>query len=180
MIAKLLSSTFNIPFYDKNLLQIASKKSGLGENIFANADEEKKISISGAFENVFNTNPIFNDSLFKIQSDIIKQLARKDSAIFVGRGADYVLRDLLDCTNVFIYADKKDRIKRLSLERNISEKEAEEQMRRTDKERAKYYNYYTQKIWGAAESYHLCINSSILGIDETASFIKSFIEKKLK
>jgi cytidylate kinase len=179
MIAKRLSDALNVPFYDKTLLQIAAKKSGLGENFFEKADEDKNFLTAGISANAFNTNPIFDDSLFKIQSDIIKQLARKDSAIFVGRCADYVLRDYPYCVNIFIYANDKDRIQLLVLEKNIIEKEAEERMQRVDKERAKYYSYYTQKIWGAINFYHLCVNSSVLGIDETAYFIQSFIEKSL-
>jgi cytidylate kinase len=180
MIAKQLSDTLNIPFYDKTLLQIAAKKSGLGENFFEKADEDKNFLTSGMFADVFNTNPISDDLLFKIQSDVIRQIAQRESAIFVGKCADYILREHPNCISIFIYADKKDKIKRISLKNNISQKEAEKLIGHKDKERAKYYNYYTQKIWGAAESYNLCVDSSILGIDETSSLIRYFIEKKLK
>ena len=180
MIAKQLSDALNIPFYDKTLLQIAAKKSGLRENFFEKSDEDKNFLTSGMFTDVFNTNPMFDDLLFKIQSDVIRQIAQKESAIFVGRCADYILREHPNCISIFIYADKKDKIKRISLKNNISQKEAEKLISHKDKERAKYYNYYTQKIWGATESYNLCVNSSILGIHETGSLIRYFIEKKFK
>jgi cytidylate kinase len=180
MIAKQLSDALKIPFYDKTLLQIAAKKSGLGEFFFEKTDEDKNFLTSGMFADVFNTNPIFDDLLFKIQSDVIRQIAQRESAIFVGRCADYILRKYSNCISIFIYADKKDKIKRISLKNNISQKEAEKLIGHKDKERAKYYNYYTQKIWGTTESYNLCINSSILGINETVSLICCFIEKKFK
>ncbi|MDR1087158.1 MAG: cytidylate kinase-like family protein [Endomicrobium sp.] len=180
MIAERLSHILNIPFYDKALIQLASKKSKLGESLFEKADEYKKFLAAELFEDVFNANPILDDSLFKIQSDVIKQIARKESAIFVGRCADYVLREHFNCISIFISANIEERIKRVSLRSNISHEKAEKLIYHTDKERAKYYNYYTQKIWSIAQSYNLCINSSVLGIDETASFIRYFIEKKFK
>ncbi|MDR2251258.1 MAG: cytidylate kinase-like family protein [Endomicrobium sp.] len=180
MIAKQLSDALNIPFYDKTLLQIAAKKSGLGKVFFEKADEDKNFLTSGMLTDAFNTNLIFDDLLFKIQSDVIRQIAQKESAIFVGRCADYILREHHNCISIFLYADKKDKIKRISLKNNISQQEAEKLIGHKDKERAKYYNYYTQKLWGAAESYNLCVNSSILGIDETSCFIRYFIEKKFK
>jgi cytidylate kinase len=180
MIAKQLSNVLSIPFYDKTLLQIAAKKSGLEENFFEKSDEDKNFLTSGMFANVFDTNSIFDDLLFKIQSDVIRQIAQKESAIFVGRCADYILREHPNCISIFIYADKKDKIKRISLKNNISQKEAETLIGHKDKERFKYYNYYTQKIWSSAESYNLCVNFSILGIDETVFLIRYFIEKKFK
>lgn len=179
VIAKSLSKSLNIPFYDKTLLQMAAQKSGLEENFIKKIDEDKNFFTTAMFSDVFNSSSILGDSLFKIQSDIIRQLAKKDSAIFVGRCADYVLRDYPHCVNIFIYANEKYKIQRLVSEKGITQKEAQEQIRRVDKDRAKYYNYYTQKIWGAINSYHLCINSSVLGTDETASFIQSFVEKNL-
>ncbi|MDR2436654.1 MAG: cytidylate kinase-like family protein [Endomicrobium sp.] len=178
-IAKLLSKSLSIPFYDKTLLQMAAQKSGLEENFIEKFDEDKNFLTATMFSDVFNSSPILYDSLFKIQSNIIRQLAKKDSAIFVGRCADYVLRDFPDCLNIFIYADEKDKTQRLVSEKSITQKEAQERIHRVDKDRAKYYGYYTQKIWGAINSYHLCVNSSVLGIDETACFIQYFVEKSL-
>ena len=121
-----------------------------------------------------------NDSLFKIQSDVIRHLAEKQSCLFVGRCADYVLRDHPRCANVFVSASPQARIERLTKRLNISEEKAEEIMEKADKKRSSYYNYYSYNTWGAAATYHLCIDSSVLGIDQTVEFIKSFVKQKLQ
>ncbi|MDR3124803.1 MAG: cytidylate kinase-like family protein [Endomicrobium sp.] len=181
LIAEKLSKCLNTKYYDKNLLLIAAKKSGLKEEILEQFDEKKRLFFLGNLTEFYNNikNLVLNDTIFQIQSDIIKALARKDSAIFVGRCADYVLRDLQNCVNIFIYANLQDRIKRISENSNISEDEALKQINITDKERSKYYNYYTGKVWENIESYDLSINSSILGINDTANIIASFV-KELK
>ena len=120
-----------------------------------------------------------NETFFKIQSDVIRQLAKKESCVFVGRCADYILREDPRCINVFITANTDDRIKRIAQSHELSVEKAQTLIEKTDKKRAEYYNFYSNKVWGAAESYHLCINSSVLGIDETVAFIRRFIEQKL-
>lgn len=111
-----------------------------------------------------------------IQSDVIRKVAAEGSCVLVGRCADYILREDPDCIDVFISAGWKDRICRAMEYNHLEEKEAQEFLRKADKSRASYYNYYTDKIWGAAESYDLCINSSLYGIDRTVAFIRSFID----
>jgi cytidylate kinase len=181
LIAEQLSKCLNIKYYDKNLLLIAAKKSGLKEEILEQFDEKKRLFFSENLTEFYNNikNLVSNDTIFQIQSDIIKTLARKDSAIFVGRCADYVLRDMRNCVNIFIYANLQDRIKRISEKSNISKDEALKQINIIDEERSKYYNYYTGKVWKNIDSYDLSINSSILGINDTADIIASFV-KKLK
>ena len=120
-----------------------------------------------------------NDALFKIQSDVIRELAEKQSCLFVGRCADYILRDHPRCVNIFVSASKEARIERLMHIHHISTEAAEELMEKADKKRSAYYNYYSYKTWGAAETYHLCIDSSVLGIDGTVQFIKQFVKLKL-
>jgi cytidylate kinase len=188
LIGKKLSKDLNTAFYDKELIKIASEKSGIGKELFEALDEKKHFWLLGGlhelFANIFgfeeqnSNNIILNDSLFKIQSDIIKQLAGKGSSIFIGRCANYVLRNHPKCINIFVYADIKDRIKRISLHKNITDNKALKEIERADRERSKYYNYYTGKVWGATDSYHLCINSSALGIDKTVELIRFFIGKK--
>ncbi|MDR2066410.1 MAG: cytidylate kinase-like family protein [Endomicrobium sp.] len=181
LIAEKLSKCLNIKYYDKNLLLIAAKKSGLKEEILEQFDEKKRLFFLENLTEFYNNikNLVLNDTIFQIQSDIIKALARKDSAIFVGRCADYVLRDMRNCVNIFIYANLQDRIKRISEKSNISEEEALKQINITDEERSKYYKYYTGKVWKNIDSYDLSINSSILGINDTANVIASFV-KELK
>ena len=126
-------------------------------------------------------NVLSNDALFKIQSDVIRDLAGRESCIFVGRCADYILRDHPRAVNVFISADEEDRIERLCRLHGITPEEARTRMRRTDASRADYYNYYSSRTWGEAATYHLCVNSSTLGGEEgTADFILEFASRKLK
>ena len=186
LIGEKLAAQLGISFYDKELLHIAAQESGLGKEYFEQADEKKSYSIFGGLfglrgtiaEEPFSTYYLNNETLFKIQSDVIRKLAEKESCLFVGRCADYVLADNPRCLNLFIIADMKDRIKRVAELQKITAEKAGDYIEKTDKKRAGYYNYFSNKIWGAAESYHLCINSSILGIDETVKLIRHFAEKK--
>ena len=114
-----------------------------------------------------------------MQSDVIRKLASEKSCLFVGRCADYILRDNPRCVNVFISASAEDRIARLCEMHSITRNAAEEMMNRADKRRAEYYNYYSFKTWGAAATYHLCIDSSVLGIDETVNFVEEFVMRKI-
>ena len=98
----------------------------------------------------------------------------------MGRCADYILRDFPNCVNVFISASKEARIKRLCAQLKVKKNEAVKLIEDADKKRAIYYNYYSYKKWGAASTYHLCIDSSILGIDKTVEFIKEFVKAKLQ
>lgn len=176
----------DIPFFDKELILIASQESGLGKEFFENFDEKSSHSIfgglfglRGAFsDEMVPNNFLNNETLFKIQSDVIRDLAEKQSCIFVGRCADYVLKDHPHCLNLFVCADIDDRIKRIAEKENLPKNKAKDLIEKTDKKRASYYNYYSNKVWGAAGSYHLCINSSFLGIDESVDFIKEFAEKR--
>ena len=187
-IGEKLATRFGIAFYDKELIQLASKESGLGKEFFENADEKKSHSIIGGLlglrtnisNEVYVNNYLSNETFFKIQSDIIRELAEEKSCVFVGRCADYILRDHPRCINVFITADTTDRVKRVALDKNITHEKAQEVIEKMDKKRSEYYNYFSNKVWGVAESYHLCINSSVLGIDETVDFISQFVKQRLK
>ena len=175
-----------IAFYDKELINLASKESGICGEFFEKADERNSGSLLKALAMGFSmNNAIFqsndylsNESLFQIQSDVIRKVAAEQSCILVGRCADYILRDNENCISVFISARMEDRIRRAVEYAHIEEKEAEEYIRKADKSRASYYNSYTDKIWGAAESYDLCISSSVYGIDETTAFIREFVSKR--
>lgn len=188
-IGEKLAKRMNISFYDKELINLASKESGLCEEFFEKADEKpSQTFIGGFFGNRFslfteNTMPyanyLSNDALFKIQSDVIRKLAAEKSCLFVGRCADYILRDYPRTVNVFIASSMEERIGRLMANNQVTEEEARDMIHRTDKKRSEYYNYYSYKTWGAAATYHLCIDSSILGIDGTIDFIEEFTRRKL-
>lgn len=189
-IGEKLAKELNIAFYDKELINLASKESGLCREFFEKADEKASQTILGGLfgsrfpfltEGAYPYNSyLSNDSLFKIQSDVIKQLAEKESCLFVGRCADYILRDHKRCFNVFISASPEARIERLVNKLNITPEDAEELIEKADKKRSSYYNYYSYKTWGAAATYHLCVDSSVLGIDGTVQLVKEFAIKKLK
>lgn len=186
IVGKQLSEQLGIQYYDKELINLASKESGICGEFFEKADEKTSGSLLKALAMGFSmNNAIFqsndylsNESLFQIQSDVIRKVASEQSCILVGRCADYILRENPDCISVFISASLEDRIKRAKEYNHIEEKDAEEFLHKADKSRASYYNYYTDKTWGAAESYDLCINSSLHGIDKTTDFIRAFVENK--
>lgn len=185
-IGEILASRLGISFYDKELIQIASQESGLGKEFFEKFDEKNSHSIFGGLfglrgtitEELYTNSYLNNETLFRIQSDVIRKLAEEKPCIFVGRCADYVLKDNPRCLNIFITANMEDRIKRIAEKENMPANKAKDLIEKTDKKRAGYYNYYSNKVWGAADSYHLCINSSLLGIDETVNYIIQLIEKK--
>ena len=120
------------------------------------------------------------ESLFQFQSDAIKKAAEKGSCVFVGRCADYILRDFKNVVNVFITASMKFRVDQVMSRQNVSIEEARHIIEQGENRRAEYYNYYTGKKWGAAESYDLCIDSSVLGLVETEKLIAAFIRKKFE
>ena len=192
-IAKRLSEEFGIPFYDKQLLDIAAKESGLSKDVFMNIDERRGSKfISGFFSGIMGSlyteygasSGINREELFRIQSESIQHIANRESAIFVGRCADYILRERNACLNVFITATGEDRVERLlecnkiSNAERYSKEEMIELLEKSDSKRENYYNYFTYKQWGAAASYDLCLNSSLLGIEGCVSVIKEIITSK--
>lgn len=188
LIGEQLAHEFNLKFYDKELLDLAARESGFNKKFFERNDEHKgffKLLVS-SFAPILGSggespysNQLSDESLFKFQSDAIRKAAATDSCVFVGRCADYILRDNPRCVNVFITGDMDDRIERICQRYNVSSDEAKKKILAGDENRASYYNYFSAKTWGHAASYHLCINSSVLGIEGTTAFIKSFVIKKL-
>lgn len=182
IVGKKLAEQLGIPYYDKELINLASKESGICGEFYEKADEKNSGSLLKALAMGFSmNNAIFqsndylsNESLFQIQSEVIRKVAAEGSCVLVGRCADYILRDEPDCVHVFISASWQDRVRRAMEYNRVPEKEAEEFLKKADKSRASYYNYYTDKVWGAAGSYDLCVNSSLYGIDRTVDFIKQF------
>lgn len=189
-IGEKLAARLDIAFYDKELIGLASEESGLCREFFEKADEKASQGIIGGlfgmrfpFINdgaIPATNCLSNDALFKVQSDVIRRLAEEKSCLFVGRCADYILREHPRCINVFVSASPKARMECLCKTHGISEEEAENMMNKADKKRSEYYNYYSFKTWGAAATYHLCIDSSVLGIEKTIDFIEEFVRLKIK
>lgn len=185
-IGEQLAKCLDIPFYDKELITIASQESGLAKDIFEKADEKTGFSFTSGLFGLRSTfigdeyidNYLGNESLFRIQSDVIRNLNKKNNCVFVGRCADYILRDNPNAINIFICADIEERIKRVSERNKLSDKKAQDLIEKTDKGRASYYNYYSNKEWGKADSYHLCFNSSI-GVVNSVKLIEEFVRVKL-
>ncbi len=186
IIGEKLASKLGIGFYDKELIQMASQESGLGKEFFEQADEKKLYSVFGGLfglrgsmaEEPFSTYYLNNETLFKIQSDVIRNLAGKGSCLFVGRCADYVLSGHPAVLNVFVCADLADRVRRIAEQQNLTPDKARDFIEKADKKRAAYYNYFSSKQWGAADTYHLCVNSSWLGLEDTVEFICRFASRR--
>ena len=185
IIAKQLAEEFNCKFYDKELLNLAAQESGFSEEFFEQNDEQK-----GFLKNLFHihlpligggnfyNNTFSQESLYKFQSDAIHEAAQEGNCVFVGRTADYILRDMKNVVNIFITANIDQRIQRVCKRQELSRNKARKFIKEHESERATYYNYYTGKKWGHSESYDLSINSSILGIEDTEKFIADFIRKR--
>ncbi len=173
-IAKKLSENLGFKLYDKELLTEAARDSGLDVDVFKERDEKQTFCfMQKAMSLIFasNTNYLCNENIFKIQSETIMKLAQKESCIFVGRCADYILRENSKLFSVFFWAEVEDRAKNIMEKLNISEQEALKLIEKTDENRSAYYNFYTNKTWGKATSYDLCINTSTLGVEKTADVV---------
>lgn len=176
-----LAKLMGINYYDKKLIIEAAKRSGLSDEYIEQAEERVPGRLFYAFTLGYGFNSGFSeDSIFTIESDTIRDLAQKESCVIIGRSADYVLRDNPNCFNVFVHSPLDIRTKRVSEREDINIKEATELIRKVDKSRSAYYDFYTDKKWGLSASYHLSIDSSILGIEGTAQYIRDFIEKARK
>lgn len=187
IIAKLLANEFGCTLYDKELLNLAAKESGFCEKFFEQNDEQKGFFRSlfhphARFinDNIFYNNNFSQESLFQFQSDAIIKAAATGNCVFVGRAADYVLREEPRCINIFITANIEERIEVVKKRKNCDEETARKLISEKENNRASYYNYYTGKKWGHAGSYDLCVNSSRLGIDRTANLIASFVRERLQ
>jgi len=185
-IGRMLALDFQAKYYDREILNLAAKESGLSEKIFEQNDEKK-----GFFRGLLNLGVphlcggsdkpgLTQESLFQFQSDAIQKAAKEGSCVFVGRCADYVLRDFGNTVNVFITASMGYRIEQIMNKQHLDFEAAQKFIEQKESSRAAYYNYYTGKKWGAAESYDLCIDSSVLGFVETEKLIAEFIRKKFK
>lgn len=171
-VASLIGRKLGIEVYDNELLLKAAESSGVHPEFFRHNDERKRFFTFGYSQNAIN-----DEGLFEIQSDTIRSIAENGSAVFVGRAADYVLRDLR-CLDVFVSAPLEWR-KALVAERSrLSSEEAEKLIVKKDKTREYWYNFFTFGNWGVASNYDLCVDSSILGLEGTADLIIDFARRE--
>ncbi len=179
-----IAEDFGIKLYDKEMLARAAKESGICEEIFETHDEKPTNSFlyslvmdtysMGYAGSTYNDMPI-NHKVFLAQFDTIKKIADEGPCILVGRCADYALEAYDNMVSVFIHADMDARISRISRIYDLPANKAKDRIVKADKKRASYYNYYTNKRWGDADSYELCLNSSKLGIEGTAKAIEDYV-----
>ena len=172
-IGQEVAKYFGIKCYDKELLEHAANDSGICKELFENHDEKPTNSFLyslvmdtysfGYSSAAFSDMPI-NQKVFLAQFETIKKIAQEGPCIMIGRCADYALADFENCLSVFFHADLQTRIRRISKIYNLTDAKAKEKILKTDKKRASYYNYYTSKRWGDAESYDLCIDLSLIHI----------------
>ena len=186
-IGELLAKNYGINCYDKELLSRAAKESGFCEEMIQNHDERPTNSflynlVMDTYSFGYNASSFvdmpISHKVFLAQFDTIKKIAEEGPCVIVGRCADYALSDFDNVLNIFIHADEESKIKRIK-ERFADVKtddQARDMMNKKDKQRQSYYNYYSSKKWGRADSYDLSINSGILGIDGTVKFIMQYVE----
>ena len=188
-IGYMVADKLGIKLYDKEMLQRAAQDSGICEELFESHDEKPSNSFlyslvmdtysMGYSGSTYNDMPI-NHKIFLAQFDAIKKIANEGPCILVGRCADYALEGYPNLLSVFIHADLDARIKRIEKKYDLTDAKAKDLIIKTNKKRASYYNYYTDKRWGDADSYDVCLDSSVLGLEGTAEAIIKLIEVKEK
>lgn len=187
-VGRTLAERLGCKYYDKELIPLAAKEIGFDPAIFEKVDEVPRflrffqgLYGNGMGENYTHRNYMSRTMLFQVQSDVIRRLAKESPCVIVGRCSDYVLRDNPNMFSVFLSASLDDRIARIKKRTGILDNaKIETLLRRTDRDRAHYYNTYSGKEWGRAESYDLCINVSKVGIERTVDAIERFVKAQVK
>ena len=177
-VAEVLGRKLGIPVYDQELIMKAAQESGFSAEFFEQSDEKRRFfSLSSIFATAYSSeteNYMSDKGLFRIQCETIRNIAAQGSAIIVGRCSDYVLRDMENKLDVFLTSPLEKRAARVAERQGIDYAKAMETVEREDRNREEYYNYYTFGNWGVASNYDLCIDASLLGIENTADFIIEF------
>lgn len=180
-IGKKLAKELGIECYDSRLIEMAAEYGEIDRSILEHAEEKKANSLLyTVYHEVANEKtgyglPI-NDMLFNLQSEVIRQLAEKESCIIIGRCADYVLAGKKDVHSVFIHADMEMRVKRIMEKYEVSKREAAAMIKKKDKERSSYYNFFTSHSWGDKKYYDVFVNSSSIGINGTVQILKALYQ----
>lgn len=184
-IGEKVAEYFKIPCFDKELLTRAAKESGFCEEMIKNHDERPTNSflynlVMDTYSFGYNSSSFvdmpISHKVFLAQFDTVKKIAQEGPCVIVGRCADYALAEFKNCVHLFIYADEASKVERIMKKYDLSEDKAKDMMVKKDKQRQSYYNYYSSKKWGRADSYDLCINSSVLGVEGTVKLIAQYIE----
>ncbi|MEG2429051.1 MAG: cytidylate kinase-like family protein [Oscillospiraceae bacterium] len=175
-IGEQLANALGIPFYDHELIKKAAKASGYAEETFENAEQSATSSLLYSLS-LMGELPL-QDQVYIVQTKIIKEIAEQGSCVIVGRCGDYALRDFENATHIYIYSDLDIRAKRVAEFYSCQAKNVLDFVKKIDKKRSAYYNYYTGQKWGKVSNYELCIDSSKIGIEGAVNVIKEFVKYK--
>ncbi len=175
-IGKLIADKLGIKLYDKEFIEKVAQETGLSEE-YIESNEQKRDSLSN-LNNGYYFGLTNSDELFFKESELIKEVANKESCVIIGRCADFILQDKSNVLKVFVYSDIKDKVKRATEFYGFDKQKAEKEIIRIDKLRANHYKYYTEKEWKNPSNYDICINSDTLGVEKTADLICEIIKEK--
>ncbi len=184
IIGKMLAEKLGVPFYDKEIIDMAVEASGYSREVIEGAEMKAKSGFAYSLASAlsFNEGSIgtlsVNDRLFLAQFQVIKEIGDNQQGVIIGRCADYVLKDMPGVTNVFIYGEMGDSIRRATELYGEDAADVKNTINSIDKARANYYNYHTGYKWGDYKNYNLMINSSYITEDEAAELIKDYVEKR--
>lgn len=176
LIGQKVAEDLGIKCYNSELLIEAAKESGLCAEIFEKNDEKPVSAFLSFSAGKYDSGEMpLNHKVFLAQMQAIRKIAERESCVIVGRCADYVLKDFDNVINVFISAPIEDRMQRVIERDGVAPGKAERKVKKVDKERASYYNFYSTKRWGVADSYDLCLDSSTFGIDGCVKIIEELL-----
>lgn len=181
-VAKKLSEKLGIPFYDKELVELAAKKGNLHDETVKRVDEKAANSflysiVTGNYSLGNVGGPLYydipiNDKLFLAQTEVIKEIARESSCVILGRCADYVLAEEdVNCISVYIYASLEARIDAVMEKDGLTRSKAKDKIVKAEKQRRAYYDYYTNREWGKMSNYDICIDANVFGEEKTVDVI---------
>ncbi len=176
-IAAMISKKLGIPYYDKSIIDLTAKESGFDPEFIKRSETNVTSSLlyNLAVGSIY-TQPL-TDQLYAAECKVIRAIADNGPCVIVGRCADYILKDNHDLLRVFVRADSKDRIERITGRENCSENDAKDLIKKHDKSRSRHYKYYTDGTWGDCMNYDLCLNSSACDIEKAADIIISLYSK---
>lgn len=182
---RLISERLGLRYYDKELLNAATKEYGFAPEILAKADEKKPSLLSQFFFSSFGVQDSYGpetlsgEGLYKVQSRVIRKIGETGGCVIVGRTADYILRDHPHLVSVFLHSPLSHRVKAICKRGDAEdEKKAEDQAKRADKQRENYYNYFTGRKWGTAPNYDVTLDSSLMDDEHIADLIIEFIKRR--
>lgn len=181
-IGEKLAKRMNVPYYDKELLTEAARESGLSEELFLQSDEKPTNSLlyALAMGNSYANRPPLNHTIFMAQFETIKKIAQNGPCVIVGRCADYSLRHMKNMVSVFVHASMEYRMERAINQYHVPEKQVKGVLARTDKQRASYYNFYTDQNWSDVRNYDLALDSSKIGVEGAVDVILEYAAIKQK